>query len=55
MSQLTFAEAEFVHQQHKTKPEMFLERMEGLIAWQRLATKVARYYAKSGSQGGRPA
>lgn len=55
MSQLTFAEAEFEHKKRKTRREVFLERMEGLIPWKRLEKKVARYYAKTGSNGGRPA
>jgi IS5 family transposase len=55
MTQLTFAEAEFENKKRKTRREIFLERMEGLIPWKRLEKKVARYYAKSGSQGGRPA
>ncbi len=55
MSQLSFAAAGFVHQQHKTRREMLLGRMEGLIPCQRLATTVARYYANSGSPRGRPA
>ncbi len=55
MSQLTFAEAEYENKKHKTRRELFLERMEGLIPWKRLEKKIIRYYAKAGPQGGRPA
>jgi len=55
MSQLTFAEAEYEHKKRKTRRELFLERMEALIPWQRLEKKIVRYYAKAGPQGGRPA
>jgi IS5 family transposase len=55
MSQLTFAEAEFEHKKRKTRRELFLERMEGLIPWKRIEKKIIRYYAKAGPQGGRPA
>jgi IS5 family transposase len=55
MTQLTFAEAEFEHKKRKTKRELFLDKMEGLIPWKRLEKKIARYYAKTGSNRGRPA
>ncbi len=55
MSQLTFAEAEYANKKRKTRRELFLERMEALIPWKGLEKKVARYYAKAGPQGGRPA
>ncbi|MDT8398521.1 MAG: hypothetical protein RQ899_07900 [Pseudomonadales bacterium] len=53
MSQLTFAEAEYEHKKRKTRRELFLDRMEGLIPWKRLEKKIARYYVKAGRQGGR--
>ncbi len=55
MTQLTFAEAEYANKKHKTRREVFLERMEDLIPWARLEKKIARYYAKTSAQGGRPA
>lgn len=55
MTQLTFAEAEYANKKHKTRREVFLERMESLIPWPRLEKKIARYYAKRSTQGGRPA
>lgn len=54
MSQLTFAEAEYANKKRKTRREKFLEKMEELIPWVRLEKKIARYYVKSGNQGGRP-
>ncbi len=53
MTQLTFAEAESEHKKRKTERELFLDEMEGLIPWKRLEKKVARYSAKTGSNGGR--
>ena len=52
MSQITFAEAEYDVKKRKTRREVFLDRMEGLIPWNRLEKKIARYYAKG--NGGRP-
>jgi len=54
MSQLTFAEAEYEHKKRQTRRELFLARMEELIPWNRLEKKIARYYARAGSNGGRP-
>jgi IS5 family transposase len=54
MTQLTFAEAEYANKKRKTRREIFLERMEKLIPWQRLEKKITHYYGKSGAQGGRP-
>jgi IS5 family transposase len=39
MSQLTFAEAEYDNKKRKTRREIFLERMEGLIPWKKLEKK----------------
>lgn len=52
MDQLTFAEAEYDQKKRKTKRELFLERMEGLIPWGRLEQKIARHYPKG--ENGRP-
>jgi transposase, IS5 family len=54
MSQLTFAEAEYANKKRKTRREKFLEKMDELMPWARLEKKIARYYVKSGTQGGRP-
>ncbi len=54
MSRLTFAEAEYAKKKRKTRREKFLEKMDELMPWARLEKKIARYYVKSGNQGGRP-
>ena len=54
MSQLTFAEAEYANKKRKTRREKFLEKMDELMPWARLEKRIARYYVKSGNQGGRP-
>jgi IS5 family transposase len=50
--QLTFAEAEYENRKHKTRREKFLERMEALIPWAKLASAIAPFYPQGGS--GRP-
>lgn len=52
MSQLTFAEAEFENKKHKTRREIFLQRMDKLIPWARLEKKIARFYPTG--ETGRP-
>ena len=55
--QLTFfqAQTEFRRRKKKTRLERFLETLEQVTPWKKLETKVSRYYAKAGPQGGRPA
>ena len=52
MSQLTFAEAEFENKKHKTRREIFLQRMDKLIPWPRLEKRLAKHYPKG--ETGRP-
>ena len=52
MDQITFSEAEYQTKKRKTRREIFLERMDKLIPWQKLEKKVARYYPKG--ENGRP-
>ncbi len=52
MSQLTFSEAEFVNKKHRTRREIFLQRMDQLIPWSRLEKKLAKHYPKG--ETGRP-
>ena len=40
MDQPTFAELEFQGKKRKTRRELFLERMDGLIPWQRLEDRI---------------
>ena len=53
MDQKSFADLEYDHKKRKTRREKFLERMDGLIPWQRLEKKIIRYYPKPG-KGRRP-
>jgi transposase, IS5 family len=54
MSQRSFSELEFDIKKRKTRREVFLDKLEVLMPWQKLEAPIARYYAKAGSQGGRP-
>ena len=53
MDQLSFAEAEYENKRRKTRREKFLEEMEALIPWQKLESKIKRYYYRN--KTGRPA
>ena len=53
MSQLTFAEAEYQNKKRKTRRELFLEKMDGLIPWAKLEKKLRKYYPK-GENGNPP-
>lgn len=46
MTQLTFAEAEYAIKKHKTRRELFLEKMEALIPWQKIEQPLIKHYAK---------
>ena len=52
LSQLTFSEAEFENEEHKTRRELFLQRMDQLIPWAQLEKKIAKHYPKG--ETGRP-
>ena len=52
MSQLTFAEAEYENKKRKTRREVFLERMDGLMPWKAMEKKIAKHYPKG--ENGRP-
>ena len=53
MEQPMFADLEFENKKRKTRREMFLERMDELIPWQRLEARIRPYYPKAG-RGRRP-
>ncbi len=53
MDQPTFADLEYQGKKRKTGRELFLERMNGLIPWQKLEERIRPVYAKRG-QGRRP-
>ena len=48
MDQPTFAELEFQGKKRKTRRELFLERMDGLIPWQVLEDRIRPMYPKAG-------
>ena len=51
--QPTFADLEYQGKKRKTRRELFLERMNGLVPWQKLEQRIRPVYAKRG-QGRRP-
>ena len=44
----SFAEIEYETKKGKTRRELFLERMDRLIAWERLVEQIRPYYPKAG-------
>ena len=44
MGQPTFAELEYESKKRKTRREIFLERMDGLIPWERLEERIRPFY-----------
>ena len=53
MDQPTFARLAYQGKKRKTRRELFLERMDGLIPWQKLEERIRPVYAKRG-KGRRP-
>ena len=53
MDQITFADLEYQGKKRKTRRELFLERMDGLIPWQKLEDLIQPFYPKAG-KGRRP-
>ncbi len=53
MEQPTFGALEYESKKRKTRRERFLERMDGLIPWERLEGLIQPYYPKAG-RGRRP-
>ena len=49
MDQPTFADLEYQGKKRKTRRELFLERMDGLIPWQRLEEHIRPCYPKAGN------
>ena len=54
LQQLTFASLEYDRKKRKTRREIFLERMDGLIPWERLEARIAPVYPKGGRKGRQP-
>ena len=48
MDQPTFADLEYKGKKRKTRRELFLERMDGLIPWQLLEESIRPFYSKAG-------
>jgi hypothetical protein len=48
MTQRTFADLAYEAKRRKTRREVFLERMDGLIPWARLEKRIAPHYPKGG-------
>ena len=53
MDQPTLADLEYQSKKRKTRRELFLERMDGLIPWDRLEERILPFYPKPG-QGRHP-
>lgn len=53
MDQPAFSALEFQGKKRKTRREVFLERMDGLIPWQKLEERIRPFYPKAGN-GRRP-
>ena len=53
MDQPTFADLEYDSKKRKTRREIFLERMDSLIPWERLEERIRPFYPKAG-RGRRP-
>ena len=53
MEQPTFADLEYQNKKRKTRREVFLERMDGLIPWEQLEERIRPYYPQAG-RGRRP-
>ena len=53
MEQATFAELEHDSKRRRTRREIFLEKMDRLIPWERLEERIEPFYPKAG-RGRRP-
>ena len=53
MYQPTFADLDYESKKRKTRREIFLARMDGLIPWDQLEERIRPFYPKAG-RGRRP-
>ena len=53
MDQPTFADLEYQRKKHKTRREVFLEKMDAAIPWQKLEERIRPVYPQAG-KGRRP-
>ena len=49
MDQPTFADLEYQGKKRKTRRELFLQRMDGLIPWQQMEERIRGFYPKPGN------
>ena len=49
MDQPTFSDLEYQGKKRKTRRDLFLERMDSLIPWQRLEERILPFYPKAGN------
>ncbi len=54
LRQLTFASLQCDRKKRRTRREIFPERMDGLIPWERLEARIAPVYPKGGGKGRQP-
>ena len=48
MAQANFAELEHDLKKRRTRRELFLEKMDKLVPWERLERRIEPFYAKAG-------
>ena len=48
MEQPTFSDLEYQGKKRKTRRRLFLERVDGLIPWQKLEGRIQPFYPKAG-------
>ena len=53
MEQATFAELEHDSKKRRTRRELFLEKMDGLVPWEALEALIEPFYPKPGRGRGR--
>jgi IS5 family transposase len=52
--QTSFADLDYSHKKRRTRREVFLSEMEGVIPWQALLSQIEPHYPKSGRRGRQP-
>ena len=52
MEQVTFADVEYEGKKRRTRRELFLERMEALIPWERLEARITAVCIRRRAGGG---
>ena len=51
--QTSFADLDYSHKKRRTRREVFLSEMEGVIPWQVLLSQIEPHYPKAGRRGRR--